>query len=570
MAATIDESSEAQVQLPKELSLNVVHCDGRFTTLELATEVPSAILQGRVVTFESGAEGVVIWQRLPLVFVLCNPHGPGARPAESATLKVKHNCTIPVSASFLGQVVDYTGRPVDDAADFSAEESAHLFGQSTKQSDMATISKPLHTGITAVDSLTPIGKGQNMLVVGSLALGRRQLAIDAAVHQAKEGVACVYVSTTGGHRAIVEELRARDAMHNTAVVVADASSSSLEGSAEGVAAAAAGAALAEHLRAQGQDTLVVVDDLEQHKSVWDATERALVDKFGAEVADANGFLAAASSEMRAYYSTLFQRVGYMNKKAGGGSMSMLLLLDRPSTNDGGGDTAYTLDDFDTSIYGGKVLQRIKLMQERGIQITNKVLGKLGIPSPGKDAKEVKFKLQHIDELISLSDGQIVLNPKIRDQGLQPAIDSTLSVTRVGIGADNLAVPSSAAMRQVAARLRFDLAQATDIPPDDTTPAAVQQRARSKAWQSVLQQPWGSTRPYSDQIIALLAAAEGLLDDVFAGTDATLDDGQAKVSAAVVEVKGECGAAVAELEAEQQLSVQSKNAFKTALRTALGK
>ncbi len=65
----------------------------------------------------------------------------------------------------------------------AAEKTAPVFGESTKQSDMATISRPLHTGITAVDSLTPIGKGQNMLVVGGLDLGRRELAMDAVVHQ---------------------------------------------------------------------------------------------------------------------------------------------------------------------------------------------------------------------------------------------------------------------------------------------------------------------------------------------------------------------------------------------------
>ena len=103
------------------------------------------------------------------------------------------------------------------------------------------------------------------------------------------------------------------------------------------------------------------------------------------------------------------------------------------------------------------------------QKNKQVCVKLSIPPPGRDASEVKWKLRHIDELISLSDGQVILSDKLAAQGLCPALDSTCSLTRIGIGADNFATSTSPAMRSVAARLRMDLAQASDIPPGDMSP-----------------------------------------------------------------------------------------------------
>lgn len=542
--------------------MNVLACDGDLVTLKLGLEaVPSNILQGRAVKFDSGAQGVVVWQRLPLIFVLSDPDSPAIKVGEAATLEKERTVMVPVSSNMLGRVVDYMGRPLDGKGELKPDTERELFGESTKQAAMATISQPLHTGVTAVDALTPIGRGQNMLLVASKDLGRQELALDAAVHQASQAVACIYVCTTGQHEAVLKELQARGAAENTLLVAG------IGGVGRGVAAAAAAAGFAEHLSENGKHVLVIVDDLEGHKEVWDGTERALLQHFGAEQAESEGALSAANSEMRAFYAALFQRVGCLNKAHGGGSLSMLLLLDRPVTNKADDEQVYTLDDFPETLYGGKVVGRIKLMQDRGIPITSQVLSKLSIPSPGADAAAVKFRLQHIDELTSLSDGHIHLTPKLHAQGLRPGMDHTTSLTRIGIGADNLAVPSSAAMRQVAARLRFDLAQASDIPPDDKSPAAAKQRARARAWQAVLQQPWGSPRSFPEQILGLLAAGGGLLDARMQ-QGLSLDDAQAVLAQAVAAVRAECAGEVQELEHTLSLSPKAKTAFAHALKAKL--
>merc|ERR1719183_730620 len=103
---------------------------------------------------------------------------------------------------------------------------------------------------------------------------------------------------------------------------------------------------------------------------------------------------------------------------------MLLLVDRPALLGKGGAKAYSLEDFKEEVYGGKVRQRVQLMLDRGIAVTDEVCVKLNIPPPGKDADLVKFKLRHIDELISLSDGQVILSNKLDRQGVSPPIDSS--------------------------------------------------------------------------------------------------------------------------------------------------
>eukprot|EP00960_Hanusia_phi_P034853 751321-Hanusia_phi.AAC.3 len=193
-----------------------------------------------------------------------------------------------------------------------------------------------------------------MLVVGGLDLGRRELAMDAASKQAQEGTIVVYVVTNGKEEEVSKELKARGALENSIIVAVDPSQGVIE-PCECVAAAAAGTSIADYWTRKGRDTLVVVDDLEEHKKFWDQTERTILEEVGLEsVASSSSALAAANSEMRAFYSSLFQRVGYLNQQAGGGSLSMLLLLDRPRIGSGDKARKFAVSDFDPSLYGGKV------------------------------------------------------------------------------------------------------------------------------------------------------------------------------------------------------------------------
>jgi len=115
-------------------------------------------------------------------------------------------------------------------------------------------------------------------------------------------------------------------------------------------------------------------------------------------------LNAASSEMRIFYSSLFQRVGYLNKKSGGGSLSMLVLVEKDAP--GGVKDSYSMDDFDPTLYGSKIRARLQLLVDRKMALTPEVLKKLDIALPEVQCGDGRFQIMRIEDLMSLSDGQV--------------------------------------------------------------------------------------------------------------------------------------------------------------------
>lgn len=385
---------------------------------QVSSDGQGTTLQGVTAEFDCGAVGTVVWQRTPLLFVLLDKPVEGSL-GKLAFIKSFANKTVPVGDDLLGRSVDHLLRPADGGAPLSQSKMLPMFGKPTLQANMATISKPLHTGVTAIDALTPIGRGQNMLIVGPLHCGRRDLAIDAVCNQANEGVTCVYVCTQPDPAAILAKLRERGAMGHTVFVAAGGLQKGTFGSAECVAAAAAACSIAEELRARGKDTLVVVDDLERHRDFWDFTERTLINTFGVQsVAADSSSLNAASSEMRIFYASLLQRVGYLNKKAGGGSLSMLVLVekDAPGSAGVGLKEAYSMEDFDPSLYGSKVRARLQLLIDKKMVVTPAVLKKLDITVPEVQCGAGRFQVMRIEDLMSLSDGQVMLDDDLYKQG----------------------------------------------------------------------------------------------------------------------------------------------------------
>ena len=188
-ASTTGEAAAVSQEAPEELPLQVVKQEGRLVTAMLAEDMTGSwLLQGRRVVFDGGAGGgTVLWQRIPLVFILKD--GTALDAASCSTVVIQPgNATMLVSDAVLGKELDALGRDLSSsetaasASDKGVEDRA-IFGVATQMADLATISRPMHTGITAVDALTPIGKGQNMLIVGAEDLGRRRLVLDAAATQ---------------------------------------------------------------------------------------------------------------------------------------------------------------------------------------------------------------------------------------------------------------------------------------------------------------------------------------------------------------------------------------------------
>jgi len=191
MAASTTGEAAVSQEAPEELPLQVVKQEGRLVTATLAEDMTGSwLLQGRRVVFDGGAGGgTVLWQRIPLVFILNDDTALDAASCSTVVIQ-PGNATMLVSDAVLGKELDALGRDLSSsetaasASDKGVENRA-IFGVATQMADLATISRPMHTGITAVDALTPIGKGQNMLIVGAEDLGRRRLVLDAAATQVR-------------------------------------------------------------------------------------------------------------------------------------------------------------------------------------------------------------------------------------------------------------------------------------------------------------------------------------------------------------------------------------------------
>jgi hypothetical protein len=278
-------TSKDDVEMPgsiDRLSVEVLCNEGRLVTLKAGIEGEGTQLQGCEVQFENGCSGVVLYQRTPLLFALADQHSQSTADTatklsfgSNANINVKSNITMAVGNELVGRVVNFKGVPLD-GKELTAQATRAIFSPPTLQSDLATISKPLHTGFTAIDALTPIGRGQNMLLIGNEILGRLEIVIDTIVTSGREGVKCVYVSTDGKHNDVVQRLQALGAMKHTTVVAADSINPDCSGLGECVMAAAAGCSIAEHWRKEGQDTLVIVNNIEAHRCFWDFTDRVLI------------------------------------------------------------------------------------------------------------------------------------------------------------------------------------------------------------------------------------------------------------------------------------------------------
>ena len=286
--------------------------------------------------------------------------------------------------------------------------------------------------------------------------------------------------------------------------------------AEAITTAAAACSIAETLAlSQGDDTFVVVDDIDDHKSFWDWTTRVLVDIYGVDAVVQADISGGASSEMRGFYSSLIQRAGRFNEKNGGGSMTLALLTNLVG-NFGGDDDdeeniTFSEEDFADS--SEKIRQRIEILVQKKISLTPETLRKIQIPVPvaSEAEKKRRLALQHVDDLVSMSDGQVWFDETLYANGQRPAIDPQQSITRVGVGADTPCRADAPAMRGLAGGLRFDFAQAASLEGADEKSGAEKQLLKRDAYLLAMHQNPGDVRLLSENCVALMASSLGLLN-----------------------------------------------------------
>ncbi len=352
---------------------------------------------------------------------------------------------VPVGEALLGRVVNGIGQPIDDQGPLEIDTHRPIEYPAPGFVQRTPIDQPLQTGIKAIDSIIPLGRGQRELIIGDRQTGKTAIAVDVVINQRDQGVKCVYVcigqkmSTVAQ---IVQAFREYNALDYTVVVAASAEASP----SMGYLAPYAGCAIAEHFMYKGQDVLIVYDDLSKHAVAYRQLSLLLERPAGREAYPGDVFY---------LHSRLLERSARLSKDYGGGSMTALPIVETQAGN--------------ISAY---------------------------IPT----------------NLISITDGQIYLSAKLFDEGIHPAIDIGLSVSRVGGAAQN------DAMRAVSRNLALDVAQYLELRVfsrfgTELDPETRRQLARGERVRAVLTQPQFEPLPVAHQVAIIYAAAQGYLDDI---------------------------------------------------------
>ena len=224
---------------------------------------------------------------------------------------------MPVGDSFLGRVVDALGVPIDGRGSIHAQSYRPIEAPAPGILERQPVNTPMETGLLAIDSMFPIGRGQRELIIGDRQTGKTAIALDTILNQKGKGVMCIYVAIgqkTSSVAQLVENLKRRGAMEYTAVVSACAGDSA----ALQYIAPYAGCALAEYFMYQGQDVLIVYDDLSKHAIAYRALSLLLERSPGREAYPGDVFY---------LHSRLLERAAHLSDELGGGSMTALPIVE---------------------------------------------------------------------------------------------------------------------------------------------------------------------------------------------------------------------------------------------------
>ncbi len=269
-----------------------------------------------MVEFETGVRGIV--QNLELKTIGCVLLGSDYGLTEgSKVIRMKKRAGVPVSEHLIGRVVDALGSPIDGKGLIEAKEFFPVENEAAGVCDRKSVSVPLQTGILAIDSMFPIGRGQRELIIGDRQTGKTSIAIDAILNQKGQNVTCIYVAI--GQKAstvakIVSNLTKHGAMDYSIVVSASASDlASLQ-----YIAPYSGTAMAEYFMKQGKDVLIVYDDLSKHAVAYRTMSLLLERAPGREAYPGDVFY---------LHSRLLERSCRLDEEHGGGSITALPIIE---------------------------------------------------------------------------------------------------------------------------------------------------------------------------------------------------------------------------------------------------
>ena len=273
-------------------------------------------MYGEIVTFENGVKGMVQDIKKNEIGVIIFGKDTGIREGTKVA-RTEKRAGIPVGEGFIGRVVDALGAPIDGKGEIQADDYRPVENDAPGIIDRKSVSVPLETGILAIDSMFPIGRGQRELIIGDRQTGKTSIATDTILNQKGKDVICIYVAI--GQKAstvakLVGTLEKHGAMEYTTVFSATASDCApLQ-----YIAPYAGTALAEYFMYQGKDVLIVYDDLSKHAVAYRALSLLLERSPGREAYPGDVFY---------LHSRLLERSSRLSEEAGGGSITALPIIE---------------------------------------------------------------------------------------------------------------------------------------------------------------------------------------------------------------------------------------------------
>ena len=421
---------------------------------------------------------------------------------------------VPVGEAMVGRVVDPLGNPLDGKGPIITSESRPMESAAPGVADRQPVKQPLQTGIKAIDSMTPIGRGQRELIIGDRKTGKTAIAIDTIINQKSENVICVYVAC-GQMQAkvaqVVEDLRRAGAMDYT-IVVTTASS---DPAPIQYLAPYAGTAMAEYFMYKGRDTLIVYDDLSKQAAAYRQLSLLVRRPPGREAYPGDVFY--AHSRLLERSAKLADRWVIVPQDADSAKVTddWAVNAEADSTrkrNTGEKGRVYVgpselagkayAEHHDLSKFPGHKLARVALS---GGSLT---------ALPIIETLEGEVSAYIPTNVISITDGQIYLQPSLFFAGVRPAVDVGISVSRVGGNAQIGAMKD----KRVAGGLKLTLAQFRELEAfaqlgTELDPATQKQLDRGYRMVEVLKQPQFGPMNVIDQVMVIFAANAGALDKV---------------------------------------------------------
>jgi F-type H+-transporting ATPase subunit alpha len=397
---------------------------------------------GELVRFGDGAIGLTmgVTQREAQCMIL----QPGKMAAGSVASLTGTVAEVPVGEALLGRVINPLGIPLDGKPPPDTRMRAPVERPAPGIVDRDFVSQPLATGVTVIDAMIPLGRGQRQLIIGDRKTGKTSIAVDAMINQKGSGVVAVYVAIgqkDSSVAQVIEAIRANGDMENTIFVIGQAEAP------PGLQwlAPYAGCSIAEYFRDLGRDALLVLDDLTKHAAVYRELSLLFRHPPGRE---------AYPGDIFSIHARLLERAAKLSPEKGGGSLTALPIAETKAGN--------------LSAY---------------------------VPT----------------NLISITDGQIYLEPKLFYEGHKPAVNVGLSVSRVGARAQ------PPILQQLAGDLRLAYAQFLELEVftkfgsivDERTRAVIEHGRRIRAG---LEQPQSEPLSLAEEAALLLALSEGLLDN----------------------------------------------------------